>query len=340
MELFFSIITPCYNRQDEILLLIDSIINQSVSPNQYELIIVDDGSTDNSRDIIKNKIIDSNINIRLIKQINKGPGAARNNGMKNANGNFYLFIDSDCEADKNWLLEIIKKYKKIKFDAFGGPDSYKDNFSDLQKSIDFSMNSFLTTGGLRGSGTKRLAKFYPRSHNMGIKSSIFQKIGGFGKLRHGQDIEFSNRIINNGYNVNFLSNAIVYHKRRTSLKKFFKQVFNWGVARINLGMIDKQMLETLHYIPSLSTLSIFFLIIGSFFQTYFFLTILLILFLFLIIVSVFGSIKIKSFNSFFLLLLIIPIQTFGYGMGFIYNFINRFIFKKNEFIGFRKKYYN
>ena len=339
MELFFSIITPCYNREKEILFLIDSIINQSISSKKFELIIVDDGSDDNSTSIIKNKIINSNIRISLIKQKNKGPGAARNKGMKNAKGNFFLFIDSDCEADKNWLDEINKQYKKYDFDAFGGPDSYKDNFSDLQKSIDFSMNSFFTTGGLRGSSTKRLAKFYPRTHNMGIKSSIFQEIGGFGKLRHGQDIEFSNRIINNGFRVNFLPNAIVYHRRRTSLKNFFKQVFNWGVARINLGIIDKKMLEVLHFIPALATLFVFFLFIGTLFYPNFFQTLLLILFLSLIIISLRGSIKIKTFQSFFLLLIIIPLQIFGYGTGFIYNFINRFVFKNNEFVGFKKKYY-
>ena len=339
MKLFFSIITPCFNREKEILFLIDSITNQSYSSDNYELIIVDDGSKDDSRSIIKNKIINSDINISLIKQKNKGPGTARNNGMKNAKGNFFLFIDSDCEADNNWLEEINEQYKKNKFDAFGGPDSYRDNFSDLQKSIDFSMNSFFTTGGLRGSTIKRLAKFYPRSHNMGIKSSVFHKIGGFGKLRHGQDIEFSNRIINNGFKVNFLQNAIVFHRRRTTLKNFFKQVFNWGVARINLGVIDKKMLEPLHFVPASATLLFFFLLIGTLFYPIFFFNILIVLFLSLIVISLTGSIKTKNFKSFFLLIIIIPLQIFGYGAGFIYNFVNRFIFKNNEFIGFKKKYY-
>ena len=339
MKLFFSIITPCFNREKEILFLIDSITNQSYSSDNYELIIVDDGSKDDSRSIIKNKIINSDINISLIKQKNKGPGNARNNGMKNAKGNFFLFIDSDCEADNNWLEEINEQYKKNKFDAFGGPDSYRDNFSDLQKSIDFSMNSFFTTGGLRGSTIKRLAKFYPRSHNMGIKSSVFHKIGGFGKLRHGQDIEFSNRIINNGFKVNFLQKAIVFHRRRTTLKNFFKQVFNWGVARINLGVIDKKMLEPLHFLPASATLFFFFLLIGTLFYPIFFFNILIVLFLSLIVISLTGSIKIKNFKSFFLLMIIIPLQILGYGAGFIYNFVNRFIFKNNEFIGFKKKYY-
>jgi len=338
MELFFSIITPIYNRQNEILDLIDSIINQSISSKNYELIIVDDGSTDNSLNLIENKIKSSKIDIFLIKQKNNGPGSARNKGMENARGNFFLFIDSDCEANKDWLKEILKAYEKSPFDAFGGPDSFKENYSILQKSIDFSMNSFFTTGGLRGN-IKRLAKFYPRSHNMGIKGSLFKKLGGFGNLRHGQDIEFSNRIIKNTSKVVFLSNAIVYHRRRTSIKIFFKQVFNWGVARVNLGSIDKKMFEPIHFIPSISTITCFLTFIGSFIYSHIFFPILVFFFSLLILISLLGSIKIKNIKSLFLLIIIIPIQIFGYGIGFIYNFINRFLLNNDEFTGFTKKYY-
>lgn len=84
---------------------------------------------------------------------------------------------------------------------------------------------------------------------MGIKRKIFENIGGMGKLRHGQDMEFSLRIYNAGYKVGLISDAYVYHKRRTSLKKFYKQIFNWGVARINLGKLDKKMLKPIHLAP-------------------------------------------------------------------------------------------
>jgi len=338
MELFFSIITPIYNRENEILDLIDSIINQSISSKNYELIIVDDGSTDGSINLIENKIKSSNIDIFLIKQKNNGPGSARNKGMENARGNFFLFIDSDCEADKDWLKEILNAYDKFHFDAFGGPDSSKENYSVLQKSIDFSMNSFFTTGGLRGNA-KRLAKFYPRSHNMGIKSSLFEKLGGFGSLRHGQDIEFSNRIIKNKSKVVFLSKVIVYHRRRTSIKFFFKQVFNWGIARVNLGVIDKKMFEPIHFIPSIASLTFFLTFIATFINPHIFSPILVFFLSSLILISLFGSIKIKNIKSLFLLIIIIPIQIFGYGIGFIYNFTNRFLLKNKEYTGFTKKYY-
>ena len=116
------------------------------------------------------------------------------------------------------------------------------------------MTSFFTTGGMRGHSEKMLAKFYPRTHNMGITRSIYDTIGGFGNLRHGQDIEFSNRIRKSGAKIKFIKDALVYHRRRTSLNQFIKQVFNWGVARVNLGKIDSNMLEMVHFVPSLACL--------------------------------------------------------------------------------------
>ena len=122
--------------------------------------------------------------LKYVCQNNNGPGAARNNGVKNSNGDLIVFIDSDCEADGNWLKIIYDYYKENKFDAFGGPDASKTDYSLLQRAISFSMTSFLTTGGLRCHSNHSLARFYPRSHNMGMTRSLYNKVGGFGSLRH------------------------------------------------------------------------------------------------------------------------------------------------------------
>ena len=250
-----TIITPSYNRSHELKFLLESLENQKIDHNLFELIISDDGSTDGTEELIKNWKRKASFNIKYISQMNKGPGPARNHGLKNSNGELIVFIDSDCEAHPDWLKIIMENYLQNTFDACGGPDSSKDDFTTLQKSIDYSMTSFLTTGGMRGHSENMIAKFYPRTHNMAIKKAIYDQIGGFGSLRHGQDIEFSNRIRNSGARIKFIKDAIVYHRRRSSLKQFYKQVFNWGVARINLYLIDKNMLEPIHFLPTLATLS-------------------------------------------------------------------------------------
>ena len=236
--IFISIVTPTFNRADELDLLLQSLSQQTVKMDLFESIISDDGSTDITKEIVEKWQKKSKFKIRYLSQKNKGPGEARNHGLKESNGDLILFIDSDCEAHPDWIKTILNQYNTNSFDAFGGPDRAKDDFSVLQKSIDFSMTSFFTTGGMRGHSEGMLAKFFPRTHNMGIRRSIYDQIGGFGGLRHGQDIEFSNRIRKSGARIKFLINAIVFHRRRTSINQFFKQVFNWGVARVNLGKID------------------------------------------------------------------------------------------------------
>ena len=334
-----SIITPTYNRADELEHLYISIIQQSIDLGILEFIISDDGSTDSTKSMVEKWIQNSEISIKFITQKNQGPGAARNHGMMVAEGDLFLFIDSDCEAHPDWIKIIYNEYQKDSFDAFGGPDRAKDDFSVLQKSIDFSMTSFFTTGGMRGHSEGMLAKFFPRTHNMGIRRSIYDQIGGFGGLRHGQDIEFSNRIRKSGARIKFLINAIVFHRRRTSINQFFKQVFNWGVARVNLGKIDIAMLEAVHFIPSFATVTVF-LSFGFFKLLKISLSMLILTIVIpLTILSLYGSINKKDIRIFPYLMIVIPAQIIGYGTGFFLAFIIRFIFNQEELVGFKKNYY-
>jgi len=334
-----SIITPTYNRANELKHLYKSLQQQSVNLGLFEFIISDDGSTDSTESMVQKWVEESEILIKFITQKNQGPGAARNHGMRVAKGDLILFIDSDCEADPDWIKIIYDEYQKNSFDAFGGPDAAKDDFSLLQKSIDFSMTSFFTTGGMRGHSEKMMAKFFPRTHNMGIKKSIYNKVGGFGNLRHGQDIEFSNRIRKSGARIKFFIKAIVYHRRRTSIKRFFKQVFNWGVARVNLGKIDPLMLERIHFLPAIAIIIIVMCFGFFIFFRLPLVQLFIILILPLVCLAIFGSINKKDIRIFPYLIVVIPAQIIGYGIGFIQAFVRRFIFQQEEIIGFKKNYY-
>lgn len=339
-QFLFSIIVPTFNRCGELKELLESFNNQSIDKNLFEVIIVDDGSTDDTESFINNFSANVDFKIRLLKQEHKGPGEARNLGMENALGEYFIFIDSDCIADRDWLLACKLEVEKNKPAAFGGPDKVLSNFSPLQKAIDYSMTSFITTGGIRGHSRKKISKYYPRSFNMGVRADIVDRIGGMNKLRHGQDIEFSNRIISTGEKISRIENAVVYHKRRMSIKKFFKQVFNWGVARINLYKIDNKMLELVHFFPAIGTLIILLTIILSILFHYPFIYLVVAGISILFLMGFHGVIKYKDWRVFFLIPIIVPTQIVGYGTGFIFAFIKRVIFKKGEFTGFVKKYYS
>jgi GT2 family glycosyltransferase len=262
--------------------------------------------------------------------------------MENARGEFFIFIDSDCTVPVHWLTEIDKNLNTHSADAFGGRDSFRHDFPPLLKAINYSMTSFLTTGGLRGKKGKKFAKFYPRSFNMGLSRELWQQIGGFGSLRHGQDIEFSNRILKSGAKVIFIDNAYVYHKRRTNIRRFYRQVYNWGVARINLYKIDPSMLEPLHTFPALVTLGLILVIIlAVFFKLFQGILIFLLLVAFLMLIySMIDALRIyRESKPAFLLPVILPAQVFGYGLGFINNFIRRVLLGKEAKVGFRRNYY-
>ncbi|HID40416.1 MAG TPA: glycosyltransferase [Calditrichaeota bacterium] len=322
----FSIIIPSYNRVDELAELFGSIRNLDFPKDSFEVVVADDGSTDNTPQLIKEIQAKDEFTLRYFTQQKKGPGAARNLGMEKAKGDFFIFIDSDVILPSAWLKNIAEAVNREQADAFGGPDTYLKSFSPLLKAINYTMTSFITTGGLRGKKGKMLAKYYPRSFNMGLSKALWQKIGGFHPRYYGEDIEFSNRIINAGAKVIFIEAAYLYHKRRTNLRKFFSQVYRMGAARIFLYKIDPSLLEPLHAIPALATLIVFIVaVLAVFFDPFRFLFFLgLIAGLGVILFSMLDSIRLyKEILPALYLPVVIPAQVFGYGLGFISNYIRR-----------------
>lgn len=336
----YSIIVAVYNRLDEVKELLATAEQLDFNFADFELLFVDDGSNDGFKEFIDAYTQSSSLQIRTIYQQNQGPGIARNNGMQNASSDYFIFVDSDCMLPPHWLKEIDQSLEKNKWDAFGGPDTAHSSFSPMIKAINYSMTSFIGTGGTRGS-KKSVGKFYPRSFNMGIAKKVFDKIGGMNLLRHGQDMDYSMRIYKAGFKVGLIAEAFVYHKRRTDLYKFFKQIFNWGVARINLGTSYKELLKPVHFFPAIIVIAYFTLAILSLFYPLF-----LYLFLWTLIahtaVSIFAFfqslIQYKNVKVAFLSIFTLNIQIFAYGFGFLYALLQKAIGKK-EARGFVKNYY-
>lgn len=322
--MFFSIITATYKRPAEVKEFLESLVLQK---NKNFEIIIADGSPDNSIAPVVNEF-KNKLNIKYIYQYNLPVSNARNKAAEIAKGEYLIFLDSDCIIPDNYL-NIVKQYiKTYKCDAFGGTDDAMDNFTPLQKAINYTMTSFLSSGGIRGKKT-HIGKFYPRGFNMGVKKNIFLKEGGFSEyLVCGEDIDLSIRLSKKNYKISLISDAIVYHKRRTNLKKFYKQLFRFGAARIILYNIHNDLKIT-HLFPlffSAYTISLLFI---PFILKKYFIIFFIIYFAYVTAIFFHSLFIYKSVYVSFLTVISLFVQFFAYAHGFIINFNEVFI-KRNK----------
>jgi glycosyltransferase involved in cell wall biosynthesis len=247
----YSLIIPVYNRPDEVDELLASLEAQTLK--DFEVVVVEDGSTIPCLNIVNEHA--SRLALRYFQKENSGPGQSRNYGAERSQGEYLIVLDSDCVLPQGYLQAVDEELERRPSDAFGGPDRAHDSFTPVQKAINYSMTSFFTTGGIRG-GKKKLDKFYPRSFNMGVHSELYKRLGGFSAMRFGEDIDFSIRIFKSGASCRLFPEAWVWHKRRTDMKKFFKQVHNSGIARINLMKRHPGSLKLVHLLPAIFTVGV------------------------------------------------------------------------------------
>lgn len=326
----YSFIIPVFNRPDEVDELLNSLTTQTL--RDFEVVVVEDGSSVPCKDVTE-KYADKLL-IHYYYKDNSGPGQTRNYGVERASGEYMLILDSDCILPGTFLEEVEKELQHKEADAFGGPDRAHESFTDVQKAINYAMTSFFTTGGIRG-GKKKMDKFYPRSFNMGVKKSVYQALGGFSKMRFGEDIDFSIRIFKGGYACRLFPEAWVWHKRRTDLKKFFKQVHNSGIARINLYKKYPESLKVVHLLPAVFTLGVVFLLLASLVCGWS----LSLLVLFALIICIDSTLQNKSLKIGLLSVVASFIQLTGYGTGFLIAWWKRCVCGKDEFSAFEKNFY-
>lgn len=326
----YSFIIPVYNRPDEVDELLASLTVQSFK--DFEVVVVEDGSSIPCKEVV-DKYRDK-LDIHYYTKPNSGPGQTRNHGAERSSGEYLIILDSDCILPPGYLAAIEKELLSSPADAFGGPDRAHESFTDIQKAINYSMTSFFTTGGIRG-GKKKMDKFYPRSFNMGVKREVYQALGGFSKMRFGEDIDFSIRIFKGGYSCRLFPDAWVYHKRRTDLRKFFKQVHNSGIARINLYKKYPESLKVVHLLPAAFTLGVAVLLAGAPFCGYSLTPIAL----YALLVCMDSTIQNRSLRIGVYSVAAAFIQLIGYGTGFWRAWWNRCVRGKGEFEAFKKNFY-
>lgn len=315
---YFSIIVPVYNRPQEVKELLESLSQQT--NKDFEVVIVEDGSTLRCEEVVHEYI--GLLDIKYYYKPNSGRSQSRNYGMERATGEYLVFFDSDCIIPEEYFSRVKKYLETAWVDCYGGPDAAHASFSDLQKAVSYSMTSFFTTGGIRG-GRKGLEKFVPRTFNMGFSMEVYRKVGGF-KDMFGEDIDLSTRIADAGFSTALYQGAYVYHKRRVSLKSFYKQVYVFGMARIDLYQLHPQSLKLVHCFPAAFVIGSILLLLFSFLSFW----TLLPLGMYVMAVFIGAFCKNGSLSIALLAVCAAFVQLFGYGNGFLSAFWKKVILRR------------
>ncbi|ANW95211.1 glycosyl transferase family 2 [Wenyingzhuangia fucanilytica] len=306
----FSFIIPLYNRPEEIDELLYSLTKQHYS-KPFEIVIVEDGSDNNAKEIIES--YRDRLNIQYFLTDNQGAGMARNYGMSHAKGDYFVVLDSDVLVPANYLKKVKKALQANYTDAFGGPDAAHPTFTSLQKAINFSMTSMMTTGGIRGK-KKGVGKFQPRSFNFGISKKAFESTGGFSTMKIGEDIDLSFRLWEHGFETQLIEKAFVYHKRRTSLDAFYKQTFKFGSARPLLNKKFPGTAKLTYWFPSVFIVGFILSSILFMMGKWEFISLYYLYFMLLFMTSLVVN---KNITVAFLSIITTLVQMAGYGLGFL-----------------------
>lgn len=309
MELKYSFIIPVYNRPEEVRELLQSIMELDFE-DTFEVVIVEDGSSISSEEIVGK--FSNSLDITYLPTSNTGPGDSRNFGMINAKGNYFLILDSDVILPSQYLKEVDGSLRQEFVHCFGGPDAAHENFTPIQKAINYSMTSMFTTGGIRGR-KQMVGKFQPRSFNMGISEEAFFASGGFGKIHPGEDPDLALRLRKLGYATNLFPTAFVYHKRRIDWDRFYDQVYKFGSVRPILSKWHPDSEKLTYWFPAVFSIGMFLAVVLLVFKLQF---LVYAYFFYFLIILVDASIKNRSLQIGAFSIWASLIQFSAYALGF------------------------
>jgi GT2 family glycosyltransferase len=221
---FFSIIIPTYARPIQLAACIKALARIAFSREDFEVIVVDDGSGLQLKGVLFS--YERQLNLKLVSQSHAGPAAARNTGAKQAEGRFLVFTDDDCEPAPDWLHKLSRRFNAIPDCGIGGriinrlPENLFSTASQML--LDYLYSYY--------NADKKQARFFA-SNNLALPAKLFHTIGGFDTTfirAAAEDRELCSRWVNQGYQLIYADEVIVYHKHTLNFRSFCKQHFTYG----------------------------------------------------------------------------------------------------------------
>lgn len=252
-----SVIIPVFNERGNILICLDSLLKQSLKRGEYEIIVVDDGSTDGTAETIEQDFANS---VTIIKQNKQGPAAARNKGAELSESDILVFTDADCELDVNWLREMVVPIEEKNIDGVQGRYKSKQN-NIVARFVQYEIEE-------RYKLLKRKKYIdFVSTYSAAYKKEVFIAAGGFNtsyKISSGEDTELSYNLHKRGYKMIFNQNAVCYHHHPESLSDYLRTKFYRGFWRVLLYHNHKSKMVKDSYTPFSLKVQVFMILLTPF----------------------------------------------------------------------------
>lgn len=318
--MFFSVIVPTFSRPDEVAELLVSL--ESQQSKNFEVILADGSLDDSVKQVVEG--FTGKLQLKHLHERGLGISESRNWGVENASGDWLVFFDSDCVIPPQYFVVVENALNSNAADAYGGPDRAGEHFNNRQKAISYAMTSFFTTGGIRGR-KKHVGTYQPRGFNMGIRKKVFEAVGGYSGLKVSEDIDLSMRLRKNGYKTVLIEEAYVYHKRRTTFYKFYRQVSSFGSGRIDLQLRHGDALKPVHLLPAVFVLYLVGGLLAGLFSKTLFLLWLASVVMYMILVFLDATLQNRSPVVGLLSLYAAFVMLTGYGTGMLKAMVMRML---------------
>ena len=218
-----SVAIPAYNAQKTIGQAAAQSLAQARGSLEVEVIVVDDGSTDNTADVA------ASAGAKVIRQHNSGPASARNTGWKSAKGSLICFTDADCIPSPDWMVNLLEGFTDMTVGAVAGSYDIANDNSWLARCVH---QEIIERHSRMGSSIRAFG-----SYNVAIPRYVLEATGGFDpsyRTASGEDNDLSYRIIQKGWRIAFRPQAKVAHHHPERLWRYLKEQYRHGFWRAKL----------------------------------------------------------------------------------------------------------
>jgi GT2 family glycosyltransferase len=255
----FTVVIPYTHSFDDIERCLASLERIDYPKDRFQIVLVDCRVLSDPDDLITQKISDYSLQIQTLRLPEKAGkvkswmveariNEARNFAIKKIPSQFYVFTSDDCTFGTDWLRNFEEAMDE-NTGILGGPDILPEGLGWYPEAVDYILNSYLGNAGMRRGDRLRQGEYYPRKENMAVPKWVFERIGYFNEdLMFGAEMDFTTRIRDAGYQVMFLADNPVWHRRVTSLPNHIQVKAHMTSEKVLIARQKGRFAHSLYFI--------------------------------------------------------------------------------------------